>query len=176
MVRTAVLAIVLPGALAAGAWAQTASPAPAAPAAKPKPEGVDYFAGRWHVAARDPGTGEILEVAYTVEPTPGGSWLAGSAASTDGSIQSRDMWGRDPLTGEIIRVIFDGSGTFGTVRSSGWRGDTLVLEGEARSPGGVVRLRETITRKTRERFDAVWEAWRKGEWSPYSIETVTRVI
>jgi hypothetical protein len=175
MLGAAALAILIPVALAAAAHAGTPAPnAPAAPAAA-KAEGLDYFAGRWRVTARDPGAQETLQIGYMVEATPGGAWLAGSAAAADGSLNARDMWGRDPLSGEIIRVVFDGSGTFATVRSPGWRGDVLVLEGEARSPGGIVRIRETITRRSPTRFDALWEAWRQGAWSAYSIETATRV-
>src|SRR5688500_10594911 len=76
-----------------------------------------YFVGQWDVASQDPASGEVLQVEYSIEPTPGGAWLAGSSLSKDGSLSARDMWGRDPLTGEVIRVIFDGSGTFATVRS-----------------------------------------------------------
>jgi hypothetical protein len=165
----AVLAFVLSSFLTSAALAQGA-----APVASAKAEGVGYFVGRWDVASRDPSGGDVLQVAYTVEQTPGGWWAAGAGASSDGSLQSRDMWGRDPLSGELIRVIFDGSGTYATVRSPGWAGDRLVLEGEARSPNGVVRVRETITRLTAQRFEAVWEAYRDGKWVPYALETVTR--
>ena len=159
MVRAVLLALVLQLGVAAGASAQ---------------EGVGYFEGRWRVASRDTASGEVLQVAYTVEPTPGGAWLAGAGASADGAFTSRDMWGRDPLSGELIRVTFDGAGTFATVRSPGWRGDRLVLEGEARSKGGVIRVRETIVRQGPRRFEATWEAHRDGEWLAYAIETVTR--
>lgn len=135
---------------------------------------LNYFVGRWDVASTDPANGEVLKVDYTIEAAPGGSWLAGASVSKDGSLSARDMWGRDPLTGEIIRVIFDGGGTFATVRSPGWAGDKLVLEGEARSKGGTVRVRETITRKSPQRFEATWEAHRNGAWSAYAVEIVTR--
>ena len=109
-----------------------------------------------------------------IDRAPGGAWLTGDSRSRDGSVNARDTWGRDPLTGELIRVIFDGGGTFATVRSSGWGGDTLVLEGEARSRGGTIRVRETISRVSPERFDVVWEAYRAGRWSTYALETARR--
>jgi hypothetical protein len=143
-------------------------------AASAPAEDLRYFLGHWDVASKDPSSGEVLKVDYTIEAARGGAWLAGSSVSADGSVSARDMWGRDPLTGEVIRVVFDGSGTFATVRSSGWSGDKLVLEGEARSKGGVIRVRETISRLSPQRFEAVWEAYRSGAWSPYAIETVTR--
>ena len=135
---------------------------------------LNYFVGRWDVASKDPASGEVLQVAYTIEKTPGGAWLAATSASRDRSITARDMWGHDPLTGEVIRVIFSGDGTFATVRSRGWSGDRLVLEGEARSKGGTVRVRETISRLSPQRFKAVWEAYRKGAWSTYAVEAVAR--
>jgi len=49
-----------------------------------------------------------------------------------------------------------------------------MLEGEARSKGGTVRVRETISRLSPQRFEAVWEAYRNGAWSAYAVESVTR--
>jgi hypothetical protein len=158
--RLAAMVVGLQLALAGAAAAQT--------------QELNYFVGRWDVASKDPASGEILQVDYTIETAPGGAWLAGASASKDGSLNARDMWGRDPLTGELIRVIFDGSGTIATVRSPGWTGDKLVLEGEARSKGGTVRVRETISRTSPQQFEAVWEAFRDGAWSTYAVETVRR--
>jgi hypothetical protein len=143
-------------------------------AAAAQAQDLTYFVGRWDVASKDPASGDVVRVDYSIEAARGGAWLMGSSLSSDGSLSARDTWGRDPLTGEVIRVIFDGSGTFATVRSPGWAGDKLVLEGEARSKGGTVRVRETISRVSQQRFEAVWEAYRKGAWSTYAVETVTR--
>jgi hypothetical protein len=161
---TGVLGFVLFCALASAAFAQQAAPT----------QGLAYFVGEWRVSARDPATGETLEMSYAVEPTAGGSWFAGAGASPDGAFNARDMWGLDPQTGDVMRVIFDGGGTFATVRARAWDGDRLVLEGDAHSTNGVVRVRETITRITNDRFEAVWAAYRDGEWEVYSVETVTR--
>jgi hypothetical protein len=158
--RVVVLAMGIELALAGAAAAQT--------------QDLAFFVGRWDVASKDTASGEVLQVDYTIEAAPGGAWLAGASASTDRSVTARDMWGHDPLTGEVMRVIFDGGGTFATVRSRGWAGDKLVLEGEARSKGGTVRVRETISRVSPQRFEAVWEAYRNGAWSAYVVETVTR--
>jgi hypothetical protein len=143
-------------------------------AAAAQPGDLAFLVGGWDVASRDPASGEVLQVDYTIEMAPGGAWLAGASASKDGSVTARDIWGHDPLTGEVMRVIFDGGGTFATVRSPGWAGDRLVLEGEARSKGGTVRVRETISRVSPQRFEAVWEAYRDGAWSAYAVETATR--
>jgi hypothetical protein len=160
MIRSAMIAAALQLTLAGAAAAQ--------------PPDLAYFVGRWHVASKDPASGEVLQVDYRIEAARGGAWLAGASASKDGSVSARDMWGHDPLTGELIRVIFDASGTFATIRSPGWTGDKLVLEGEARSKGGTVKVRETIAKVSPRRFEAVWQANRDGQWSTYAIETATR--
>jgi hypothetical protein len=158
--RRVALAVGIQMALAGAAVAQT--------------HDLEFLVGRWKVASNDPANGEVLQVDYTIEKAPGGRWLAGASSSKDRSINARDIWGRDPLTGEVIRVIFDGSGTFATVRSHGWTGDKLVLEGEARSRSGTVRVRETISRVSPRSFKAVWEAYRDGAWSAYAVESATR--
>lgn len=158
--RRVALAIAIQAALAGGAAAQTPD--------------LEFLVGRWNVVSKDPSTSEVLQVDYTIEKAPGGSWLAGASSSGDRSINARDMWGHDPLTGEVIRVVFDGSGAFATVRSRGWSEDKLVLEGEAISKGGIVRVRETISGVSPRGFDAVWEAYREGAWSAYAVETATR--
>lgn len=145
-----------------------------AQAAGAQTQDLNFLVGHWHVASKDPASGEVLRVEYTIEKAPGGAWLMGASTSNDRSINARDMWGRDPLTGEVMRVIFDGSGTFAIVRSHGWTGDKLVLEGEARSKGGTVRVRETISHVSPDGFDAVWEADRHGLWSAYAVESATR--
>jgi hypothetical protein len=166
--KTFLLAALFSGAIVSTAWS-----APEAPAAR-APTGVEDLVGAWTVSAEDPGTREAVLIDYRVEPTAGGTWLTGQGKARDGSLNSRDMWGRDPLTREIIRVVFDGSGAFATIRSPGWQGDRLVLEGDVRSGGGTVRVRESLERQGPGRFRAVWEANRSGAWVPYSIETLTR--
>jgi hypothetical protein len=175
------LLILLAPLLASAAAAQPAK-APAGAAAAPrvaessiKAQGLDYLVGSWRADAVDPSTGDKFTFDYRVEQAPGGSWIAGFGRSVDGAIQSRDMWGADPLTGGIVRVIFNGNGALATVRSPGWKGNTLVLEGDSSRNGRTLPLRETITRVGPNEFRAVWEAFREGAWSPYSVERLTRL-
>ena len=111
----------------------------------------------------------------SIQPFVGDKWLSGVATAKANSVQSKDVWGRDNASGELFRTIFDASGTYAVVRSPGWAGETLVLNGDARSSGGTMRVRETIRRLTANEFKATWEALRGGKWSVYAIETATRV-
>lgn len=111
---------------------------------------------------------------YAATPSVEGAWLDGRGHAPALGLHIHDRWGIDRPTGEIVRVVFDSSGLWGVIRSKGWDGDTLVLEGDAHAPGGVVRVRETITKVSATEFRAVWESFQDGAWSAYSIERLTR--
>jgi hypothetical protein len=130
--------------------------------------------GTWSVVSVDPAGGDDLRVCYSVQPFVG-AWIAGVATSKTSDFGSKDVWGIDRASGDLFRTIFDASGTYAVVRSPGWKGDTLVLDGTARSDGGTIRVRETIHQVSKNEFRATWEALRGGKWSAYAIETATRV-
>jgi hypothetical protein len=152
---------------------------PRAAAAAPAVSGSEaeaslaFLLGGWDIVATTPGTGESARFSYDVSPLLG-TWMSGRARSDPPGEESKDVWGKDSASGELMRIIFAGGGTYAVVRSPGWQGAKLVLEGDARSPGGVVRVRETIERQSDDRFVATWEAYRNGSWSAYSVERVTR--
>jgi len=152
--------------------------APASPAApvRPASAGADlaFLIGEWDVVVRTPGEADAATVRYTVRPFSGTAWLSGHGVSPTLGIDARDVWGLDPSTGEVTRTIYDSTGTWGLVRSPGWRSDLLVLEGEARSSGGTVRVRQTIRRVGRDRFSVSWDSFRDGAWRTYSLEDATR--
>lgn len=137
---------------------------------------IQYFLGSWKAKAKDPRTGQKHTLPYTVEPVLDGAWLAGSGESVETGVKMHDLWGHDPVSGEILRVIFDSRGTYATVRSQGWDGDKLVLEGNSRGEKGEIRVRETITRLSSSEFKAVWEAYLDQDWITYSVETVSRLF
>lgn len=135
-----------------------------------------YLVGTWHVVSVDPGGGDELRVCYSVQPFVGDQWISGVATSMTPGFGSKDVWGYDRASGELVRTIFDASGTYAIVRSPGWKGDTLVLDGDAKSAGGTMRVRETIRRLSENEFKATWEALRGGKWSAYAVETATRLL
>ena len=159
-------------ALAATPAVAAAQQAAAPPSAKTS---LGYMQGKWRVAALDPASGETSIVCYTVAPFVGDVWLSGHGWSAKLGFESKDVWGLDPRSGEVIRAVYDSSGVHAVVTSPGWSGDTLVLEGDARSSKGVTRVRETIERVGPDEFLATWEAKGGDEWSAYSIERATRL-
>jgi hypothetical protein len=137
-------------------------------------EALRYFAGRWLASAEDPGTGRKFTLHYELSWSLKGAWLSGAGGSPELALEIHDLWGRDPVTNDIVRVIFDSEGTFGTVRSRGWQGDKLVFEGEAASKGTSVPVRETIEKIGPHEFRAVWEAKGEQGWAAYSVERLMR--
>jgi hypothetical protein len=135
-----------------------------------------YLVGTWQVVSIDPAGGDELRVCYSVQPFLGEKWISGVATSTSPGFASKDVWGYDGASGELVRTIFDASGTYAVVRSPGWKGDTLILNGDAKSTAGTIRVRETIRRRGENEFKATWEALRGGRWSAYAVETATRVL
>ena len=161
------------------ALACACSSAPAPPRATPGsvtgtiPE-LDYFVGRWMAEAKNPLNGQTFTLDYRVEPAIKGRWYVGTGYADALGMEIHDLWGKDPVSGEIVRSIFDSTGTHGTVTSKGWSGDTLVLEGDAKTGQGVVHVRETIERKGADEFHAVWEMKTGETWQAYSVETLRR--
>ena len=138
-------------------------------------EPLRYLIGTWRVVSVDPAGKDELRVCYAIRPFVGDQWISGVATSATPGFGSKDVWGYDRSSGELMRTIFDASGTYAVVRSAGWKGDTLVLDGEARSTGGTMRVRETIRRVNDDEFKATWEALRGTTWEAYAVETATRV-
>lgn len=152
--------------------AQSTQPSLVAPSVR---EALTYLVGRWEITATDPKTGTTSRIIYSVQPFVRDTWISGAGKSEELGFESKDIWGKDPVSGEVIRTIFDSSGTYAVVRSPGWKNGTLVLEGDARLANGAVRVRETIRRINADEFEATWEAHRNGAWSAYSIERATRL-
>jgi hypothetical protein len=80
---------------------------------------LDYFVGRWAAEAKNPQTGDTFPLDYRVEPAIKGRWYVGTGHAAVLGVEIHDLWGKDPVTGELVRMIFDSTGTYGLVRSKG---------------------------------------------------------
>lgn len=135
---------------------------------------LDFFVGHWHAEVKNPTNGKTFTMEYSIEPALRGRWYMGTGAAAALDLEIHDLWGKDPVSGEIIRSIFDSAQNVGTVRSRGWTGDTLVFEGDVATSEGNARVRETIERKGPDQFHALWEMKNGDAWVAYSDETLTR--
>lgn len=137
--------------------------------AGPEPAALSYFEGAWQVDANM--GGQTVPFTYRVTaiaPT----WLVGTGHVPALNLDVRDIWLL--TTDGIARIIVQSDGAWGLVRSRGWLGDTLVLEGRVMASGTSQPIRETITRTGPTSFDAVWEAKSGGTWTAYSTEKLRR--
>jgi hypothetical protein len=134
---------------------------------------LDFFVGHWRAdGTLDSDRHYTLD--YRITPTLRGQWYAGTGVAPAMDMEIHDLWGFDPVTGEIVRTLFDSQQTYGSVRSPGWIGDTLVLEGMMNARSGTRHVRETITRIGPDAFDAVWEVKLDGKWVRYAVEKLHR--
>jgi hypothetical protein len=140
-------------------------------------ESLRPMLGRWRAEARDPTSGNEFVLDYTVTPAVDGAWLVGEGRVESMDLSIHDLWGVDSTSGEIVRVLFDSTGLWGTVRSPGWtgdRGEILRLEGDVHAAEQRIRVRETITRVGSDELGAIWESEQDGTWTAYSVETLRR--
>lgn len=170
LVPVLALALALTSACAAPrATAPPAAPPRASLAAELTP--LAFFAGHWD--ARVKGADSVSAIAWSVEPALGGRWLAGHARAEPAGIEARDYW-TVRSNGEIVRLYLDSAGTAGEIRSPGWRGPALTLEGWFSDGGERLRVRENITRLGPDRFRAEWQAQIDGTWTTTSSEILVR--
>jgi hypothetical protein len=65
----------------------------------------------------------------------------------------------------------DNMGGWSQSRSAGWKGDTLVYEGDSHMAGQTMRSRDTFTRSGAGSMRHVWEAQLNSKWTPLGEET-----
>ncbi len=129
-----------------------------------------FFVGDWKVDA----TMGSQQVPFSYKVTAlGPTFLVGHGIVPSMNLEVRDIW-LETSNGGVVRIIVQSDGAWGLVRSTGWSGETLVLEGQVMLPSGATPIRETITRTGPTSFGAVWEAKTGDTWSAYSVEKLTR--
>jgi hypothetical protein len=138
---------------------------------------LSELAGRWYVRAENPRTGGKFTLQYVLTPILGGRWVRGVGQSEELMLQVEDLWGKDPVTGDLLRVVFDSSGTYGELRSKGWDNQTLTFLGNARSKEhrSAIGVKLTMTRVSPDELKAVWQSQTEDGWSTYSNEVLTRI-
>lgn len=130
---------------------------------------LDYFKGTWVVAIRNKPQETFR---WTVKEDMGGGWLMG-VVEKDGKKISTDFWRQNG--DRLERYAFTADGTFVNIQSSGWQSGRMVLSGTASDKTGETKIRETITRVSERRFNALWEMLNeKGEWVVFADEICTK--
>jgi hypothetical protein len=77
----------------------------------------------------------------------------------------------DSAAKQFLMIWVDNMGGWSQSRSSGWKGDTLVYEGDAHMGGQTMRSRDTFTRSGAGSMRHAWEAQINNKWMPLGEET-----
>lgn len=67
---------------------------------------------------------------------------------------------------QYILLRVDNMGAWSQTASSGWKGDTLVYEGDGHMGGQTMKSRETFTKSGPASLKHSWEIQVDGKWTP----------
>jgi hypothetical protein len=129
---------------------------------------LDYFKGSWIVTMRN---NPQASFHWMVKEDLQGGWLAGVVEQNEKKV-STDFWRRNGS--RIERFAFTADGTFVKIAGGGWESNRLVLTGIASDKTGETEIRETITKLSDVKFQALWERNSGGKWIVFADEICTR--
>lgn len=72
---------------------------------------------------------------------------------------------------QFVMLWVDNMGGWAQNTSSGWKGDTMVYEGEGHMGGQTMKGRDTFTRSGTSTMKHTWEMQIQGKWMPVGEET-----
>jgi len=150
----------------AGAQEAPQMPEPAAEMA-----GLDYFEGSWRCegeAKPGPfGPGGKTTGTAEIRDTLGGFWQAGvikSSMPEMGVMEGLFHTTYDPVAGEYVMLWVDNAGAWAESRSSGWKGDTMVYEGEMVMAGQKMMGRDSFSKGADGSLRHAAEVQLEGDW------------
>ena len=133
------------------------------------PSELDYFKGTWTVTMK---SNPKQPFRWTVKDDLRGGWVAG-VVEQNGERISTDFWRQDGT--KIERFAFTGGSLFVRIESTGWEAGRMVLSGVASDKTGETKIRETITKESERRFQALWERQEAdGRWTVFADELCTK--
>ena len=75
---------------------------------------------------------------------------------------------------QFVMLWVDNMGGWAQNMSSGWKGDTIIYEGEGHMGGQTMKSRDTFTRKGPSSMRHTWEMETNGKWMPAGDENCTK--
>ncbi len=126
---------------------------------------LDYFKGIWAIKLKNK---PKLNFIWTVKEDFNKSWLTG-VVEQNGKKTSTDFWRQNG--NKIERFAFTGNSVTILIESKGWEGNKMLVTGVMSDKNGETKVRETITKITNRKFNALWEMKNaEGEWTVFSDE------
>ena len=72
---------------------------------------------------------------------------------------------------QFVMLWVDNMGGWAQSMSSGWKGDTMVYEGDTHMAGQTMKSRDTFTKSGPASMKHSWEMQMNGKWAPLGEET-----
>jgi hypothetical protein len=166
------------GALAAASLLQAGILAQEMPKPAPELSQIAYFEGSWSCQGKmsesPMGPAGEMQSTADIKKDLGGFWQSGLIKGTMKGMPP--MEGRfhatyDPAAKQFVMLWVDNMGGWAQSTSGGWKGDTIVYEGETHMGPQKMRARDTFTRSGPGSMKHAWEAEINGKWTALGEET-----
>jgi hypothetical protein len=150
---------------------------------KPAPEmaQLNFFEGNWTCEGKandSPlGPGGALKTTADIRDDLGGFWQSGVIKGTMANMppfEGRFHVTFDPGQKQYTMLWVDNMGGWSQSTSSGWKGDTLVYEGDSHMGPETIKSRDTFSRSGTTMLKHVWEANVQGKWMTLGEENCTK--
>ena len=161
---------------AASGAAQQGPPKPA-----PEMSQLTYMEGTWTCDGKvnDIGMGPAGPMKSTamIRKDLGGFFQTGTIKGTMAKqppFEGRFNLTYDPGMKQFVMMWADNMGGWSQSTSTGWKGDTIVYEGDSHMAGQTMKGRDTFTKSSPTVMKHTWEMEMKGKWTPAGEETCTK--
>lgn len=166
--------------LQAGILAQD-KPQPEMPKPAPEMSQLAYFEGSWtcegKIAESPMGPAGEMRTTADIKPDLNGFWQTGMIKGTMKDMppmQGQFHSTYDPAEKQFVMLWVDNMGGWAQSSSTGWKGDTMVYEGDSHMGPMKMRTRDTFTRGAGSTMKHTWDAEMNGKWTPLGEETCTK--
>lgn len=168
-------AVAVVAAFAVGSAQPQGPPKPA-----PEMEQVAFFEGSWTCKGKTFETpmgpaGDMTSTA-DIRKDLNGHFQSGTIKGTMSNqppFEGRFHMTYDAGMKQFVMLWVDNMGGWAQTTSSGWKGDTMVYEGEGHMGGHTMKSRDTFTRGDKSMKHA-WAMQMDGKWVPAGEETCTK--
>lgn len=149
---------------------------------KPAPQmsEIAFFEGQWSCSGKmhesPMGPAGTATSTADIRRDLGGFWQVGTIKA---SAAGMNMEGRyyaiyDPAAKQYVMVWMDSMGGWARSTASGWKGDTMVYEGESHMGAESMKTRDSFTRNGAGAMKHTSEAQIGGKWMTVMEETCTK--
>ena len=147
---------------------------------KPAPEmtQVAYFEGTWSCSGKmfetPMGPAGPMTSTAVIRKDLGGHFQSGTIKGTapkQPPFEGRFHVTYDPGLKQFVMLWVDNMGGWAQSSAAGWKGDTMIYEGEGHMAGQTMKSRDTFTRSGPTAMKHTWEMQVNGKWMPAGEET-----